>query len=600
MKIPDWAFRFAALRLPVYRSVLAYYQVSKSRLFKYWLISALSALVLSIGSIAASATEPLYSCPDQLQLAAQRSPQLSAQSAPQPVAIAQVSLLDRFVQALPPLLAAQFAPPFPQINGLARIARVPIVTYLDITAADFEAALQQIQIKGVTPISLDQLTNHLSTGIPLPPKPILLTFDGGYLGHYRSVYPLLKKFGYPGVFAVYSAKSPDSTKSLSWKQLRVMAADPLITIASHGMTPITDPQALQDKQLRAEIVESKRRLENKLGIAIRYFVYPAEISSDRVQAWMQQANYQAALTEPSADARFAGESANLLSLERMDQSQLAAAIEQANGGVPLPAFGQTDNFHTAVQIDRRTVDHIPLILVSGGRPVTIHADSRYQVSEIVAKTKIAQATAVAAVDGGYFSLEQLQSNVMIGPILSQNTHEFVPADAKENKRLTGRPLVLIDRDRVRFVPFNPDQHNTLVGIRQEMPDVTDAFVAAAWLVKNGQPQPLEAFGNLYKVYEPRDRAFWGMNYAGQPVIGVTSDLVDSISLGNALSKAGLRDVVMLDSGASTSLAYRGESMMNFEPRPVPHVVALLPLQAQPLSVQAQPQATRCSVVSRKE
>ena len=571
--------------------------------------------------------EPQAPCQDQIQLAA--APKFAVQSASQTALqtepVAQTSSLDKFVRSLPPLLATQFAPPFPQINGLARIARVPILTYhnilsseslfsqnlLDpasdraITSADFETALKQIRAKGITPISLDQLTKHLSTGIPLPIKPILLTFDGGYSGHYRSVYPLLKKFGYPGVFAVYSGEIQNSVKSrLSWKQLQAMATDPLVTIASHGLT-LTELQSLPADRLRAEVFESKRQLETKLGISVRYFFYPASAyptstdpagkMNDRIQAWVQQANYQAALTEPDPEAgdRFAGESASLLRLERMDQSQLAAAIEQATGGLPLPAFGQTDNFNTPVQIDRRTVDHIPLILVSGGRPITIHADSRYQVPEIIAKTKIAQATAVAAVDGGYFSLETLQSNAMVGPVLSQNTKRFVPANAQEIKRLIGRPLVLISRDRAQFVPFDPARHNTLAGIRQAMPDVTDVFVAAAWLVKNGQPQPLQAFGNLYKVYEPRDRAFWGMNYAGQPVIGVTSDLVDSIALGNALSKAGLRDVVMLDSGASASLAYRGESMMSFEPRPVPHVVALLPLQTQP-------QAARCSVVSRRE
>ncbi|NJN85244.1 MAG: phosphodiester glycosidase family protein, partial [Leptolyngbyaceae cyanobacterium SL_7_1] len=47
-------------------------------------------------------------------------------------------------------------------------------------------------------------------------------------------------------------------------------------------------------------------------------------------------------------------------------------------------------------------------------------------------------------------------------------------------------------------------------------------------------------------------------------------------LGEALAKAGFRDAIMLDSGASTSLAYQGESLVPYEPRPVPHVVALMP------------------------
>jgi hypothetical protein len=35
---------------------------------------------------------------------------------------------------------------------------------------------------------------------------------------------------------------------------------------------------------------------------------------------------------------------------------------------------------------------------------------------------------------------------------------------------------------------------------------------------------------------------------------------------------------MLDSGASTSLAYKGESLVGYTPRPVPHVVALVPAE----------------------
>ena len=49
-----------------------------------------------------------------------------------------------------------------------------------------------------------------------------------------------------------------------------------------------------------------------------------------------------------------------------------------------------------------------------------------------------------------------------------------------------------------------------------------------------------------------------------------------------MAKAGLQDVVMLDSGASAALAYRGKSVMAYEPRPVPHIVALLPPDPAPV------------------
>jgi biofilm PGA synthesis lipoprotein PgaB len=196
---------------------------------------------------------------------------------------------------------------------------------------------------------------------------------------------------------------------------------------------------------------------------------------------------------------------------------------------------------------------------------------RYQVQEILAGTN-----AIAGVDGGFFSLEYLNSNVMIGPVLSQSSRLFVPGNASENPRLNGRPLVLISPQEVKFIPFQSDLHNTLAGVQRHLPEVTDAFVAAAWLVKGGVPQPASSFGTLFDFDAYRHRAFWGINHAGQPVVGVSHDLVDSVTLGNILAQAGLRDAVMVDSGASTSLAYQGESLVGYIPRPVPHVVALIP------------------------
>jgi hypothetical protein len=221
------------------------------------------------------------------------------------------------------------------------------------------------------------------------------------------------------------------------------------------------------------------------------------------------------------------------------------------------------------------IEDVPLILITGGRPITIHADSRYQVQEILASSE-----AIAGVDGAFFSLEFLDSNTIIGPVASQSTRKFVPGNSGENPLLNGRPLVLLNSSSVKFVPFDASRHNSLAGIRQEMADVTDAFVGAAWLVRDGQPQPPEAFGNLFDFDAARDRAFWGINRAGQPVVGVSRDMVDSVLLGELLAKAGFRDAIMLDSGASASLAYRGESLMEYIPRPVPHVVGLVPPPSQ--------------------
>ncbi|MGK7887900.1 MAG: polysaccharide deacetylase family protein [Leptolyngbyaceae cyanobacterium] len=485
-------------------------------------------------------------------------------------------------QVGPQLMTALNPQPWPELHERSRLATVPVIMYhdiveekevfFDVTVEEFEAHLELIQASGATPISMDDLVGHLRTGMPLPPKPVLLTFDDGYLGHYTHVYPLLKQYGYPGLFSIYHYKvgRDHGRPGVDWDQVKVLANDPLMTIASHSIMHPRDLRDLDDLTLAQEIVESKQLLEAALGQEIHYFTYPEGNYDDRVAEIVAMAGYQAALTMDNNEQRYAGESQHLLAIDRIGQSRLAWALDNASGGIALKPWGEAFDFNSPVVRSPIVMDGIPLTLISGGKPVTIHADSRYQLPDIIEGTDV-----VAAVDGAFFSLKYLDANTMIGPVMSRST-EFVPGNPGENPLLNGRPLVLISDRAVKFIPFDADRHNTLEGIQTELPGVADAFVAAAWLVKDSVPQPAEAFGSLFDYDARRHRAFWGINQLGQPVIGVSHNLVDSIQLGKILAESGLQDAIMLDSGASTSLAYKGESLVLYTPRPVPHLVGLVP------------------------
>ncbi len=520
-----------------------------------------------------------------------------------------------------PLWQNQLAPaPKHQLHGRARLAQVPVMMYhdilaekqvfFDVTPEELEADFKLIRDNGLTPISLDQLVTHLRHGTPLPAKPIVLTFDDGYAGHYSHVFRLMKQYNVPATFAIYPSKvgTKKGRSSLTWAQLQEMAANPLVTIASHSVTHPKLPP-LTDDQLRSEVVDSKQQLETQLGIPIAHFIYPEGKYDDRVKKAVIQAGYQSAWTMNDEKNLFAQQSQDLFSIERIGQAELEQIIEAKDsitGGPDLRFVAQTvpsgndasakssakpsasqpsadhssttpalpplpTNRYETVELKRLTVNEVPLIFAVGGQPQTVHADSRYQVSEIIADTP-----AIAAVDGAFFSLERLDSNKVIGPILSKSTNQFVPGTPAEIKAIQTRPLVLISNSTVQFIPFDASQHNSRQGLEAALPGVTDAFVAAAWLVRDGQAQPAKAFGTLFDFNAARDRAFWGIDWANRPVVGVSGDYVDSVSFGQALQKAGLRDAVMLDSGASTSLVYQGESMMSYDPRPVPHSVALMP------------------------
>jgi hypothetical protein len=174
---------------------------------------------------------------------------------------------------------------------------------------------------------------------------------------------------------------------------------------------------------------------------------------------------------------------------------------------------------------------------------------------------------------------------MVGPVMAANHKTFIPGRPEDDKVVRGRPLVLLGRDRIRFVPFDPDTMTHLENIRQLMPDVTDLFVAGLWLVKDGHalsPAEINSF-RLASAAEFRPRAFFGVDDQERVVIGVTKTHVNAAILASLLPKTGIREAVLLDSGFSTSLVYQGEILAtghagpNQPSRPVPHAILLYDL-----------------------
>jgi peptidoglycan/xylan/chitin deacetylase (PgdA/CDA1 family) len=75
---------------------------------------------------------------------------------------------------------------------------------LTITAALLERQLQYLADHGYTSISAGQLCAYIDTAAPLPPKPVLITFDDAYDSHASIVAPLLVRLSCKAIFFVSS------------------------------------------------------------------------------------------------------------------------------------------------------------------------------------------------------------------------------------------------------------------------------------------------------------------------------------------------------------------------------------------------------------
>ncbi|MEW9082798.1 S-layer homology domain-containing protein [Caldanaerobacter subterraneus] len=106
----------------------------------------------------------------------------------------------------------------------------------------FEKQMLYLKAAGYHTITLEELRNFVLYNKPLPPKPIVITFDDGYLSNYTYAYPVLKKLGMKAAINIIVSYVPDevnkqkpsiSVPHFTWEQAKEMADSGVIEIESH-------------------------------------------------------------------------------------------------------------------------------------------------------------------------------------------------------------------------------------------------------------------------------------------------------------------------------------------------------------------------------
>jgi len=130
--------------------------------------------------------------------------------------------------------------------------------HLSCPVSVIEDHVRTLASSGFVAISLQELYDHVKHGAALPPKPVALTFDDGYLDNWVYAFPILKRYGFKGTVFVnpdfvdptgslrpnlddvaagrLAASSLKSTGFLSWAEMSVMEACGVMDIQSHAMT----------------------------------------------------------------------------------------------------------------------------------------------------------------------------------------------------------------------------------------------------------------------------------------------------------------------------------------------------------------------------
>ena len=127
----------------------------------------------------------------------------------------------------------------------------------------------------------------------VPEKPILITFDDGYVDNYEEAYPILKKYNMRGtIFLIINLM--DTPGYLTWDQVKEMAADGM-EFGSHTIShkPLT---SFDRAGVRHELQDSKDIIEKMTGKPCHFIAFPEGKYNDMVMEETRGAGYRYAFT----------------------------------------------------------------------------------------------------------------------------------------------------------------------------------------------------------------------------------------------------------------------------------------------------------------
>lgn len=198
----------------------------------------------------------------------------------------------------------------PAILPNERVARVPVLLYhyisenptkddtarngLSTPPAIFKAQLETLKAAGFVTITFDELAAFFDGKTTLPSKPIILTFDDGYVDFYLNAYPILAGSGMKGVVFIPTGLI-GGRAYMNWSQVEEIARSPLVTVAAHSIHHYALPKVAFDTMVN-EIVESKKILEQHVGYPVNWMAYPYGSFDERVVAAVRKAGYIGAAT----------------------------------------------------------------------------------------------------------------------------------------------------------------------------------------------------------------------------------------------------------------------------------------------------------------
>jgi peptidoglycan/xylan/chitin deacetylase (PgdA/CDA1 family) len=176
----------------------------------------------------------------------------------------------------------------------AAAGEVPVLTYHRLGGSPgFARQVAALERKGYEAVTLGRVWQAWRGEAALPRRPVVLTFDDGYLSQYRTAARSLRARGWPGVLNLQVDRL-GAPGGLTRRQVRRMLADGW-ELDSHTLWH-PDLTKVGAKRLRRELVGSREAIAREFGVATNFLCLPYGHVDAAVKAAVRAAGYLAATT----------------------------------------------------------------------------------------------------------------------------------------------------------------------------------------------------------------------------------------------------------------------------------------------------------------
>lgn len=226
-------------------------------------------------------------------------------------------------------------------DGTLRRLRVPVLMYhyvsplpagadairrgLTLDPVIFRQHIDYLDTNGYNTVSLYEIDDALENGSELPPNPVVLTFDDGYIDAYTEVFPVLQAHNMTGTFFIITEFADENLPGyMNWGQIAEMA-EAGMSMEAHTKSHAT----LNERDFDFMVFQVMGSLESLVvysGQIPRMFAYPVGRYDEDTLRFMESTPVERAVTTQIGTIHTTDNRFEMLRMRITDQTGVAGLI----------------------------------------------------------------------------------------------------------------------------------------------------------------------------------------------------------------------------------------------------------------------------------